>query len=110
MQATSRIEVPEHLRVLVTLAQLLERLERSTERIGAEQYRVVVGHLTRELAAVDHDETFAKLLAVFPAMSELYENIYYEHAGLCRAPLDASLAAEVQARTVLTRAAQRAPR
>jgi hypothetical protein len=108
MHAT-RIEVPERLRVLVTLAKLLERLEHSAVRVSAEQYRSVTEHLVRELAAVEHDGTFEKLLTVFPAMAELYENEYYEHAGLCRSPLDASLAAELEAKNVLIRAAKAMP-
>jgi len=109
VQASTRIEVPQRLRVLVTLAKLLERLEHSAVPVSAEQYRSVAEHLVRELAAVEHDETFEKLLAVFPAMSQLYENAYYAHAGLCRSPLDASLAAELEAKKALIRAAKGRP-
>ncbi len=109
MQATKRIEVPERLRVLVTLAKLLERLEHSAVPVSADQYRSVAEHLVSEVSAVEHDETFDKLLAVFPAMSELYENAYYEHAGLCRSSLDASLVAELEAKKVLARAARPMP-
>ena len=106
MQATTRIEVPQRLGVLVTLAKLLERLEQSSVPVSAGQYRSVAQHLASELAAVEHDETFTKLLTVFPAMSELYENLHYEHAGLCRSLLDASLEAEIAAKAVLDRAAK----
>lgn len=106
MFATTRIEVPERLRALVTLARLLELIERSAEPVGAEQYRSIVQHLKTELATVDPDETFRQLLTLFPAMSELYENLHYEHAGLCCSPLDAALAAEIQARSVISRAAE----
>ncbi|MDB5844975.1 MAG: hypothetical protein JWP79_2285, partial [Polaromonas sp.] len=34
--------------------------------------------------------------------------VYYQHAGLCRSALDASLAAELQAKEVLDRAMRRA--
>jgi hypothetical protein len=64
----------------------------------------VVSHLVRELESVEHDETLRKLLDVFPAASQLYENLNYESAGLCRSPLDASLNAERAARSVLDRA------
>jgi hypothetical protein len=109
MQASTRIEVPGRLKVLVTLAKLLEQLERSEVPVGADQYRSVVQHLAHELGAVERDETLTKLLTLFPAMSELYENLHYEHAGLCRSLLDASLAAEVEARAALIRAAKRIP-
>jgi len=38
------------------------------------------------------------VLAEFPAAAQLYENQHYQHAGLCRSPLDPALAAEMQAR------------
>ena len=38
------------------------------------------------------------LLDTHPAAAELYENTVYQHAGLCRSPLDPALAAERQAR------------
>ena len=106
MQSVSRIEVPPRLSVLFTLARLLEQLERSAERVHPEQYRSVASHLTRELQTVEQDESFRQLLDVFPAMSQLYENMQYEHAGLCRSPLDASLDAERQARDAMARARQ----
>ena len=106
MQATKRIEVPERLRVLVTLAQLLERLEQGTPRGGAEQYRTVARHLVKELATVPQDETMEALLTVFPAMAELYENMRYDTAGLCRSSLEAAAAAEIEARAVIRRAAR----
>ena len=87
-----------------TLARLLEQLERTPGAIHPEQYRSVVSHLVRELESVEHDETLRKLLDVFPAASQLYENLNYASAGLCRSPLDASLNAERAARSVLDRA------
>ncbi len=105
MSTITRIEVPPRLTVLLTLAQLLERLEHSSKPIHAEQYRSVVQHLVKELGSVDHDETFRQLLSAFPAMSQLHENMNYDKAGLCRSPLGASLAAEAQARAALARAA-----
>ena len=105
MATTTRIDVPARLTVLLTLAQLLERLEYSSKPIHAEQYRSVVQHLVKELGSVDHDDTFRQLLNAFPAMSQLYENMYYDKAGLCRSPLSASLDAEAQARAAIARAA-----
>jgi len=105
MSTITRIDVPPRLTVLLTLAQLLERLEHSSKPIHAEQYRSVVRHLIKELGLVEHDDTFRQLLNAFPAMSQLHENMYYDKAGLCRSPLSASLAAEAEARAALARAA-----
>ena len=110
MQSTIRIEVPARLSVLVTLAQLLERFERAPAAIPPEQYRSVVGHLVREIGTVEHDDTFRRLLDVFPATSELYENLQYGHAGLCRSPLEAALEAEAAARDAIARVARTARR
>ncbi|MCH8855539.1 MAG: hypothetical protein IIA03_04705, partial [Proteobacteria bacterium] len=45
----------------------------------------------------------ATVLDHFPAAAELYENLQYAHAGLCRAPLEASLQSELAARELLAR-------
>jgi hypothetical protein len=95
--------LPERFRVLLTLAQLLERLERSQAPVAAAQYRSVVEHLSKELAQAEPGEDLHALLDGFPATAELYENLHYAHAGLCRSPLDASLAAETRARGLLRR-------
>lgn len=87
----------------MTLAQLLERMERQLVPMAADQYRSVVDHLSKELAQVPPGEDLDFLLQTFPATAELYENLQYAHAGLCRSPLDASLEAELQARSVLKR-------
>jgi len=105
MNATRPIEIPERLRVVVTLAQLLERLEASTEPVSADQYRSVVSHLATELATVQPGPTLELVLDTFRATAELYENIRYEQAGLCRAPLELSLNTELQARRALERIA-----
>jgi hypothetical protein len=98
------------LTVIHTLAQLLERLERSAVPVGAEQYRSVVLHLVDEFDEVQVDERLRALLDVHPAAAELYENLNYRHAGLCRSPLDAALAAEVRARETIARAMRRPAR
>lgn len=102
MNAVART-LPESFRVLLTLAQLLERIERKLVPMAADQYRSVVDHLSKELADVPPGEDLDFLLQAFPATAELYENLQYAHAGLCRSPLDASLQAELQARDVFKR-------
>ena len=91
---------PARFAVAVLLAQLLERLDRSAVPVGAEQYRSVVRHLAEELEALQSDSGTTKLLDAFPSAAELYENLNYRYAGLCRSPLELSLDAEQQARKV----------
>jgi len=86
------------------LAALLERLERSTAEVDAQQYRSVVRRLADALAQAEPGAALDAVLAAFPAASQLYENLQYEHAGLCRSPLDPALAAEMQAREWISRA------
>ena len=104
METSRTIRIPERLRVLVTLSQLLEHLE-TAQAVGVDQYRSVVQHLVEELGRLDADETLDLLLGSFPATAELYENQHYHQAGLCRSPLELSLNSEVQARVALERAA-----
>lgn len=105
MNAPRQIELPERFRVVLTLAQLLERLENSAAPLSADQYRSVVRHLADELGTVQPGPELDAVLKSFPAAAQLYENQRYEQAGLCRAPLELSLNTEQQARRVLARIA-----
>lgn len=87
-----------------TLAQLLERLEHSPTPIGAEQYRSVVLHLVHEFEDVTSGTELGPLLDRFPAAAELYENMHYHHAGLCRSALEPAMSAELAAREAIGRA------
>lgn len=97
------------LAVTHVLAQLLEKLEHSPVPVGAEQYRSVVEHLVHEFEDVEQGAELGRLLDAYPAAAEVYENLNYQHAGLCRSALDASLAAEVGAREAIARAMRAAP-
>lgn len=99
---------PARLAVAVLLSQLLQRLDHSAESVGAEQYRSVVRHLVEDLEQLNGDAALPRLLDSFPSVAELYENLNYRHAGLCRSPLEPALGAEVQARQVIGRAMRRA--
>lgn len=88
---------------LVVLARVLERLERSHVPVDPEQYRAVVDHLAAELEVAPRDAGLEAVLENFPATAELYENLNYQHAGLCRSPLEASLGAELGAKALLAR-------
>lgn len=96
------------LTVTHVLAELLERLEHSTVPVGPEQYLSVVSHLVEAFGHVTPGRELGALLDTHPAAAELYENMNYQYAGLCRSPLETSLSAEQQARQVIERA-MRAP-
>jgi hypothetical protein len=98
---------PARFTVAVLLAQLLERLDSSTVPVGAEQYRSVVRHLAGEFDGLQSDSGLGRLLDAYPSAAELYENLNYGHAGLCRSPLERALAAELQARQLIERARRR---
>lgn len=93
-------------RTAVVLAQLLERLDASREAVDAHQYRTVAARLAAMLA--DPEVDWQPLLAQSPAATALYENLHYADAGLCRAPLDAAMRAELSARELIE-AARRKP-
>ena len=95
---------PARLSVAALLAQLLERLDRSAEPVGAEQYLSVVRHLKEEFDELGATPGVSALLDAYPSAAELYENLNYQHAGLCRSPLEAALQAEQRARQVIERA------
>lgn len=93
---------------LVTLARMLERLDRSAEAVDPQQYLGVVEHLSDVLRTVPHDAALDAVLEASPATAELYENLQYQYAGLCRSPLEAALNAELAARAAID--AARRPR
>lgn len=97
---------------LVMLARMLERLERSTVAVAPDQYRAVVEHLAAELRALPNDAAVDAVLDSFPATAELYENLQYQWAGLCRSPLAQAMKAELDARSAIeaARAASQAKR
>jgi hypothetical protein len=86
---------------LVMLARVLERLDRSTVAVDPQQYRGVVEHLADVLRGMPHDAALEAVLEASPATAELYENLQYQHAGLCRSPLEVSLNAELAARAAI---------
>jgi hypothetical protein len=98
---------PADLTVIHTLAALLERLDRSAVPVGADQYRAVVSHLAEEFAQAEPDVRLRALLDTHPAAAELYENLNYQHAGLCRSPLAAAASAELAAREAIAGAMRR---
>ena len=107
MNATQPRMLPDRLSVAFTLAHLLQKLDVSATA-AADQYRSVVSRLSEELARLPMDDDLQAVLNTFPAAAELYENLNYQHAGLCRSPLEPALAAELKAAEVIRHAARRA--
>ena len=103
MNVTKTSHAKTNLTTVHVLAALLERLENSSVPVGAEQYRSVVLHLVNEFNEVS-DLGLGALLDAHPAAAQVYENVNYANAGLCRSSLETSLAAELQAKTAIERA------
>ena len=93
-------------RNLVVLARVLDRLEQSAQPVDAEQFRAVVARLSAELEATPRDAGLEAVLDNFPSVAELYENLNYRHAGLCRSALEPGLEAELAARAAIAAAAR----
>jgi hypothetical protein len=91
-------------RNLLALVQVLRKLEHSRVPVDPEQYRSLVAHITAELQNHAQDAGLEALLAAAPELAEVYENLNYAHAGLCRSPLDASVRAEQAARDAIAAA------
>ena len=109
LKTEQHIRIPERLHVVVALAQLLERMGNRVESIGAAQYQSIVRHLADELDRAEPGESLEAILAAFPATAEVYENVRYERAGLCRSPLELSLSTELEARSIIQRVQTRGP-
>ena len=84
--------------VILPLAAILQKLEMSSVAVDPAQYRAVAGRLGELLASTTLDPRLDGILSAYPAAAELYENLQYGHAGLCRSPLEASVDSEQQVR------------
>lgn len=91
-------------RTLVSLATQLKRLERGSDLLQPDQYRDLVARIKAELTVAQPGAALDTVLASFPSTAELYENLNYRHAGLCRSDLDAASRSELQARKVIAAA------
>lgn len=101
--ATTNLRLPASLHVLAAMGALLERLERQPRQASAAQYRSVAQQVTQLLEQAEPGPALDALLAALPATAELYENLQYRHAGLCRSPLEAALNAELAASAALAK-------
>lgn len=107
MPSTVTLTVPSELLSLARLAHLLRGLEGLGRAADPRQYQLLVQKLTAELSEQQGHEALAGLLDHFPASAEVYENLQYAHAGLCRAPLALSLGSELAVRELLGRFGKR---
>lgn len=106
MPTVVRLTVPAELRPFVQLAQLLQALDGQGGAADPHQYRLLVRKISAELQAHQGHAALAALLDHLPASAEIYENLQYAHAGLCRAPLEVSMASELAVRELLGRVRQ----
>lgn len=98
---------PVGLEDLTRLAAVLVTVDRSGQRFDAGQYRGLVEQIKSVLKATPAGAALEAVLEAFPAIAVLYENLNYEHAGLCRSPLELSLASERQAVGAIAKAMKR---
>jgi len=96
-------EVRYRLHTIVALAELLECVESGTAQASASGYRLLVQRLQVGLSQDLPTDALLSLLNQYPATSEVFENMHYEHSGLFRAPLDRSVSSELMARQILAR-------
>lgn len=88
---------PEAIQDVVRLASALMTMEGSGKPFDAGQYLRLVEQLTATLKLAPAGDALETVLRVFPATATVYENLRYEHAGLCRSPLKRNLDSERQA-------------
>ena len=106
--AVGAVALAPQLQGLAALAWLLERIESGGQRPDPAQYRLLVRRIAEQLEQLTMQPQLGAVLDRFPATADLYENLRYEWAGLCRAPLARSVGSERQARQVLQRVARAA--
>jgi hypothetical protein len=104
MNTPSVHTLPARLNSLAAMCGLLERLDRQRSTASAEQYRSVAQQVKALLAAAEPDAHLQALLNAAPASAMLYENLRYDIAGLCRAPLEQALNAELAATAAIRKA------
>jgi len=110
MSTQTRQPLPARLHSLAAMAGLLERMEQaptSPTAASAEQYRGVVQQVSRLLAEAEPDHHLHTLLNAAPHTAQLYENLRFERAGLCRAPLETAMNAERVATAALAAAREK---
>jgi len=103
VQPVVKITVPSELMPLVRFAQLLQALDGQGGAADPHQYQVLVGKIATELRTHQGHPALDGLLDHLPASAEIYENLQYGHAGLCRMPLGRAVESELAMRELLDR-------
>ncbi|WP_374429355.1 hypothetical protein [Ideonella dechloratans] len=101
MDTSHVLVLPQRLKALAEMAALLQRLDAQPLSVSPAQYRQVVQQLAHQLEPLAMDEALDRLLQAFPAAATVYENLHYNQAGLCRAPLETALNAEMAATALI---------
>jgi hypothetical protein len=109
MTAQQELQIPRGLATLVASAVMLRRVERSQEPLDPRQYMALASQVIAVLRATPQGDGLQAVLSAFPSTSELYENANYEHAGLCRSPLEFALGAERMTALTIAKAMTMAP-
>ncbi|PXW99406.1 hypothetical protein C7444_101236 [Sphaerotilus hippei] len=107
MSTAKTLRPSARMQNLISLAQLFERLDRDPTGAGIDQYRLLMQRLGKALETAEPGPVLQVVLDTHPATAELYENLHYAHAGLCRSPLEDSLRSEHAALQAIAQA--RAP-
>jgi hypothetical protein len=94
------------LETVIALARILERVERGTAAVNADQYQVIVARLKSALSEDLPADALQAVLGVHPSAAEVYENMHYEHSGLSRSSLERSVTSEMLATQVRARVAR----
>jgi hypothetical protein len=93
---------------VVALADLLECVETGGAHASASGYRLLVQRLQVALGQDLPADALLAILDRYPAASEVYENMHYEHSGLFRASLEHSVSSEMATTHILRRVARAA--
>ncbi len=105
--AAPRLEpIQSRIEIVIALSRLLERVEATGVKIGADQYRALVRQLKGALSAPLPQAALEAILRAHPDSAELYENMHYAQSGLSRSPLERSVATEMLATQAIDRASR----
>lgn len=96
----------DRAKTLHALSHLLQALEVSHTPPDPQQYRLLVQRLNEHLNAAQAEGNTALpgVLRTYPAVAELYENLNYHRAGLCRLPMELSVRSDMAMQEVLQHA------
>jgi hypothetical protein len=94
---------------LFALAHLLQALEGSRATPDAHQYQLVVQRLSALLddAQNESNPALREVLQRYPAVAQLYENLNYGSAGLCRTSMEHSVLSEMAMQQLMQRLSRR---